>query len=108
MTQEMINEIKNNPNYKALTSKRSSLAWTLSIIMCVIYYAFILTIAFDPSILGQKLSDGVTTVGIPVGIFIIVSSFLLTGVYVNKANGEFDTLNNNLKKDVEKMMKKGA
>jgi uncharacterized membrane protein (DUF485 family) len=108
MTQEMINEIKNNPNYKALTSKRSSLAWTLSIIMCTIYYAFILVIAFDPTLLGAKLSDGITSVGIPVGIFIIISSFILTGIYVNKANTEFDELNNNLKKDIEKSMKKGA
>jgi uncharacterized membrane protein (DUF485 family) len=32
-------------------------------------------------------------VGIPVGLFIIISAFLLTGVYVRKANTEFDQLN---------------
>jgi uncharacterized membrane protein (DUF485 family) len=45
-------------------------------------------LAFSPSTLGQSLSGGVTTVGIPVGIAIIVFAFTITGVYVKRANGE--------------------
>ncbi len=101
MTQEMIEQVKNNPKYKELISKRSSLAWTLSIIMMVIYYAFILVIAFDPSLLGTKIGSGVMTVGIPVGIAIIVIAFVLTGIYVKKANTEFDELNRQIKEEIK-------
>ena len=106
MTKEQVLEIKNNPNYQKLVSTRSKFAWTLTIIILVVYYAFILLIAFSPETLGAKISpDSMMTVGIPVGIAIIVFAFVLTGIYVRRANNEFDGLLNNLKNDVEKGMK---
>ncbi|MDD2400268.1 MAG: DUF485 domain-containing protein [Sulfurovum sp.] len=101
MTHEMVEQIKNNPKYQELVSKRNSLAWTLSIIMLVVYYAFILVIAFDPSLLGGKMGSGVITVGIPVGIAIIFIAFALTGVYVKKANSEFDDLTKQIKDEIK-------
>ena len=68
MTQEQVQQIKNNPNYQRLVSSRSKFAWTLSVIMMVVYYAFIMLIAFSPETLGAKTGDGMTTVGIHVGI----------------------------------------
>jgi uncharacterized membrane protein (DUF485 family) len=97
MTKEQIERIKNNPKYQELVTKRSKFAWTLSIIMLVVYYAFIMTIAFSPETLGQKIGDGVITIGIPVGIAIIFISFILAGVYVHRANGEFDDLTQEIK-----------
>jgi len=109
MTKEMIEHIKNNPKYQMLVKKRSRFAWTLSIIMLVVYYAFILTIAFDPQILGTPLEDDkVTTVGIPVGIAIIIIAFALTGVYVKRANSEFDDLSREVKAELEKELAKDA
>lgn len=103
MTKETIEQIKNNPKYQELVSKRSKFAWTLSIVMMVVYYAFILLIAFSPETLGAKTGDGMMTVGIPVGIGIIVFAFALTGYYVKRANSEFDGLLKDVKKDVEGM-----
>ena len=103
MTQEQVQQIKNNPKYKELVSKRSKFAWTLSVIMMIVYYAFIMLIAFSPETLGAKTGDGMTTVGIPVGIGIIVFAFVLTGYYVKRANSEFDGLLKDVKKDVEGM-----
>ena len=103
MTQEQVQQIKNNPKYQQLVSTRSRFAWTLSAIMMVVYYAFIMLIAFSPETLGAKIGDGMTTVGIPVGIGIIVFAFALTGYYVNRANSEFDGLLKDVKKDVEGM-----
>lgn len=100
MDAKLIEKIKNNPSYKELIQKRSSFAWTLTIVMLVMYYTFILVIAFNKELLGASLSGGVTTVGIPVGIFIIVISFILTGVYTVRANGEFDDLTSKIKDDV--------
>lgn len=102
MDQSMIEKIKANPKYQELVAKRSSFALKLTIIMLVMYYAFILVIAFNKELLGESLSGGVTTVGIPVGVLIIVVSFVLTGIYTNRANGEFDDLTNAIKKDVAK------
>ncbi|PHM17011.1 MAG: hypothetical protein CJD30_08815 [Sulfuricurvum sp. PD_MW2] len=98
MKQEMVDAIKNDPDYINLVKTRSSFAWTLTVIMLVIYFGFVLTIAFDPKLLGTPLSAGsVTTIGIPIGIGVIVSAFILTGVYVRRANGEFDELTAKIK-----------
>jgi len=102
----MVEKIKSNPSYIELVTKRSSFAWKLTITMLVVYYAYILLIAFSPETLGAKIVDGgMATVGIPVGIAIILFSFILTGVYVKRANNEFDGLLNKVKEDVAKDMK---
>jgi uncharacterized membrane protein (DUF485 family) len=102
MTQEQVDKIKNDPNFIELTQKRSSFAWLLSIAMLVVYFAFILTIAFNPSALGTPLGDDtVTTVGIPIGIAVIIFAFALTGIYVKRANSEFDELTNKIKENVK-------
>ena len=97
MTAEQVKQIQNSAKFRELTSKRSKFAWTLSIVMLVVYYAFILIIAFDPSLLGAKTGSGVMTVGIPVGLVIIISAFVLTGIYVKRANSEFDELTQAIK-----------
>ena len=98
MKQEMVDKIKNDPDYVHLVKTRSKFAWTLTIVMLVIYFGFVLVIAFDPKLLGTPLSaSSVTTVGIPVGIGVILSAFILTGIYVRRANGEFDELTAKIK-----------
>ncbi len=101
MKQEIVKQIQENPKYQELVSKRSKFAWRLSIAMLVVYYAFILVIAFDPSLLGIKMGDGVMTIGIPIGVLIIVFAFMLTGIYVRRANGEFDELSREIKESVK-------
>jgi len=85
-------KIKQDPNYQELVRRRSSLGWTLSLIMLIIYFGFILLVAFAPKFLGIRLGAGVTTIGIPIGLFVIVSAFVLTGIYVSKANSAYDAL----------------
>lgn len=106
MTKETVEQIKNDPRYQELVSKRTRFAWLLSIAMLVVYYGFILVIAFDPSLLGVKLGDGVMTWGIPVGVGIIVFAFVLTAVYVKRANSQFDDLSRQVKETLlEKTLK---
>ncbi|SFZ97876.1 Putative membrane protein, clustering with ActP [hydrothermal vent metagenome] len=100
MTKTQIEQVKNNPKYQKLVRERSKFAWTLSIIMLVVYYAFIMTIAFDPSILGTKIGGGVITIGIPIGIAIIFIAFILAGIYVKRANGEFDQLTREVREEL--------
>ncbi|MDP3466267.1 MAG: DUF485 domain-containing protein [Sulfuricurvum sp.] len=98
MKQELVDRIKSDPDFLKLVSERSRFAWILTIIMLVIYFGFVLIIAFDPSFLGTPLSEGsVTTIGIPIGVGVILSAFILTGIYVRRANGEFDELTRRIK-----------
>ena len=103
MTKEQVEQVKNNPKYQKLVSERSKFAWTLSIIMLVVYYAFIMTIAFKPELLGTKIGSGVITIGIPVGIAIIFVAFILAGIYVRRANGEFDKLTREVREELGDM-----
>lgn len=96
-------QIYANPRFQELVAKRGRFAWMLAIIMLVAYYAFILLIAFDPKILGIPLSNqGVTTWGIVVGLGLIFLSFALTGIYVQRANGEFDRITQEILNEAQK------
>jgi uncharacterized membrane protein (DUF485 family) len=85
-------KIEQDPNYQELVRRRSSLGWTLTAIMLVIYFGFILLVAYAPKFLGTPLGAGVMTIGIPIGLLVIVSAFVLTGIYVSKANSKYDPL----------------
>jgi len=85
-------KIEQDPNYQELVRRRSSLGWTLSLIMLVVYFGFILLVAYAPKFLGTPLGTGVTTIGIPIGLAVIVLAFALTGIYVRKANSSYDVL----------------
>jgi uncharacterized membrane protein (DUF485 family) len=85
-------QIRREPLFQELVDRRTRFAWVLSAAMLVIYFGFIAIIAFAPKLLATPIGTGVTTVGIPVGVFVIVSAFALTGIYVKRANSVFDPL----------------
>lgn len=85
--------VRDNPRFRELVEKRRRFAATLTIAMLVVYFGFILMVAFAPGVLGTSLAGGVTTLGIPVGLAVILTAFALTGIYVHRANSEFDRLN---------------
>jgi uncharacterized membrane protein (DUF485 family) len=91
-TEARIKAIRTDPDFAELVSKRSRFARRLSVLMLLIYFGFILLVAFGRSILAQPLGEGVTTLGIPIGVGVIVSAFVLTGLYVRRANSTFDAL----------------
>ena len=101
MNKELVERIKNNPKYKELTSKRSSFAIKLAIFVLVVYYGFVLTIAFNREFFATKIGDGVMTVGWPMAVGIILIAFITTLIYVVKANGEFEDLELSIKNDVK-------
>ena len=84
--------IEANPKYQQLKRTRSRYGWTLAILMLVVYYGYIGLIAFDKEFLAKPMGAGVTTIGIPIGMAVIVFSIVITGLYVRRANGEFDRL----------------
>lgn len=103
MHDETYARIQENPHFKQLVAKRDRFAWILSAIMLGLYVSFILLIAFEPQLLGTRINEGSpTTWGIPLGVGLILSAFVLTGIYVYRANGEFDALNKAILDEVKK------
>jgi uncharacterized membrane protein (DUF485 family) len=92
MSDAIIARIKANPKYKELKRKRNVFGWSLCILMMVVYYGYISLIAFNKEFLSLPLGTGVTTIGVPIGMGVIVFTILITGIYVARANKEFDAL----------------
>ena len=101
MNNELVERIESNPKYKELVSKRNSLGIKLGIFFFFMFYAFILVIAFNKELLATKIGDGVTTIAFPIALAILVLSFITTLIYVKRANGEFEDLTDEIKKDVK-------
>ena len=102
MEDDLVQRIASNPQYQQLKAKRSRFGWWLTLAMMVVYYGFILLVAFNKAFLSQRLGDGVMTVGIPIGFGVIVFTILITAFYVKRANTEFDDLSQAISKAVLK------
>ena len=92
MEDDLVRKITANPKYQKLVATRTSYGWILTIIMLFVYYGYIAVIAFYKELLAVRLGEGVMTTGIPVGLGVIAFTIIITGIYVRRANSEFDTL----------------
>src|SRR4029453_3613833 len=87
-------KIRANPAFQELARRRSSLAWLLCAAILIPYYCLMVVVAFQQSLLHTPLAAGMgTTGGWPTGAAVIIVSCLLTGLYVRRANSEFEALN---------------
>ena len=102
MDTKLVDRILADPNYQLLKERRSRLGWWLTAAMLVVYYGFILLIAFEKQVLAARLGTGVMTWGIPVGFGVIIFTILITAYYVLKANSEFDDLTEKVKREALK------
>ena len=92
MNDDIVARIRANPKYKEFKVKRTSFGILLTVLMMVVYYGYIALIAWNKPFLSQPLGSGVTTIGIPIGMAVIVFTVVITGIYVRRANTEFDAL----------------
>lgn len=102
MDTDRVENIMKNPKFQELVRKKSQLSWSLSFIMLAIYFSYIYLVSYHPDFLHQSLSGGATTIGIPLGISVIVGAFILCGIYAWRANGEFDRLTQEVIKEIKK------
>ncbi len=87
---EQAARIWSDPKFQAAMRRRQRVGWGLALLMCVVYFGFILFVAFAPETLGRSVDGGTMTIGIIVGLLVILSAFVLTAIYVVQANGSFD------------------
>jgi uncharacterized membrane protein (DUF485 family) len=92
MSDSIVARIEANPKYHELRRKRNAFGWTLTVLMLIVYFGYIALIAFNKPFLAQPIGNGVTTLGIPIGMGVIVFTVFITGIYVRRANGEYDRL----------------
>jgi uncharacterized membrane protein (DUF485 family) len=92
--------IMRSTKFQELVATRSGFAWTLSVAMLVIYFGFILLVAFARPLMAAKIGGGVTSLGIVLGLGVIVAAFVLTGIYVARANTRFDALTRDLNREI--------
>ena len=102
MRDELGDRIRANPKYQELVSKRNSYSWVMTILMLLVYYGYIVLVAFNKEFLAQKTGAGVTSYGIPIGVGVIVFTIIITGIYIRRANTEFDALKDQVIKEATK------
>lgn len=102
MDTDLTRRIASHPKYQELKAKRTRFGWWLALAMMIVYYGFILLVAFDKPFLATRIGGGVTTIGMPIGLGVIVFTIVITGIYVRRANREYDALTEEVAKAVLK------
>jgi cation/acetate symporter len=106
MSNAIYARIRENPKFQQLVTQRSRFAWLLSAIVLILFYGLVLIVAFKPALIGERIADGSSlTVGVAAGLFMFVFFWLLTALYVRRANTAFDALTAELIKDATKETK---
>ena len=97
-----LERIRSHTQYQVLRTRRNRLGWTLTVAMLIVYYGYVALIAFNKAFLAQPIGTGVTTLGIPIGVAVIVFTVAIVGYYVRRANSEYDALTARILKDAVK------
>ena len=88
-----LHNVRLSPAFVRLVARRRRLVILLTLGTLLPYYAFVLIAGFAPKVLALKLFPGsVMTISWPLGVALIVGTWILTGIYIHRANGEFDEL----------------
>lgn len=101
LTDSQVQAILNNPDFQYMVRKKSSMSNIFSILTVVMYATYMLMLGFNPKFFATPVSEGsVTTIGIYLGLAVIIFSIILTAIYVKKANGEYDAMTNKVINDI--------
>lgn len=85
-------DIRALPEYTELLRQRRILAWPLSVIVLASYYSFILAVAYYPEVMAHPIGDGITSVGMVVGLGLILLTFAVTAIFVWRTNATSEVL----------------
>jgi uncharacterized membrane protein (DUF485 family) len=74
----------------SLAAARWRIAIGLTVAMMVVYFGFILLVAFDKPLLGTRVAPGLS-LGMLLGALVILTAWVLMWIYVRWANAHYDT-----------------
>ncbi len=77
-------------DFRKVDAARRRVAGALTLAMMVIYFGFILLVAYAKPFLSQLVVPGLS-LGILLGALVIVAAWVLIWVYVRWANRHYDT-----------------
>ena len=101
--QNVLDRVTANPKVHEFIAMRSRYSIIMAIISAAAYYGFILLVAFNKEFLATKVAAGATmSVGVPIGVGVIVFTIVLTWIYVRRANSEFDATNEAIISEAQK------
>lgn len=93
--------IIDSAEFRSLTATKGRVSAILTVIMLGAYFGFILVLAFNKELLAAVIGEGLS-VGIPVGLFVILLAWALTGVYVFWANNAYDNAVNQIRQGLKR------
>ena len=103
MASDIVARIQQNPKFQQMVSTRNTYSIIMTILMMIVYFGYILLIAFNKPFLATKVAAGATmSVGIPMGIGVLVFTIVITAIYVRRANTEFDAMKDAIVKEASK------
>ena len=98
-----VEQIQSNPKFQKMVSTRNTYSNIMTVLMLIAYFGYILLIAFNKPFLATKVAAGATmSVGVPMGIGVLVFTIVITWIYVGRANGEFDAMKDEVVKEATK------
>ena len=101
--QDILDRVTAIPKFLEFVAMRNRYSIIMTIVSAAAYYGFILLVAFQGPWLGTKLGAGMTmSIGVPLGVGVIVFTIILTWIYVRRANSEFDETNEALIREAQK------
>jgi uncharacterized membrane protein (DUF485 family) len=94
--------IRRNTRFTELVARRNRFTLMLFVVILAVFYAYMGLVSFWPELIGRRLSDGSNlTFGVVAGGSLFVFFCVLSGLYVYRANGEFDHMTRELIAQVE-------
>jgi uncharacterized membrane protein (DUF485 family) len=87
-----MNKNTNDNNLEKLIFFSNLISYSLSFIVLILYFSFILILGFKPEFFHKTLSESSITYGIFSGLFIIIISIFLTFIYIVLSNLFLDKL----------------
>jgi len=99
----VVDRITRNPKFHEFVRTRNVYSNIMTMLMLIVYFGYILLIAFNKPFLATKLSAGGTiSIGIPMGIGVLVFTIVITWIYVRRANTEFAATKNDIIEEAAK------
>lgn len=83
--------ILDDPDFRELARRKNRISLVLTLVTMLSFYGFVWLLGWQGDWLAQSFSGSINR-GIPLGIGVIILSWILTGLYVRWANSEYDAL----------------
>jgi uncharacterized membrane protein (DUF485 family) len=100
---DLTRRVASDATFETLVRERFALRLTLSAIVILTYFSFILLVAFSPSSLATPVTaNSVVSVGIAFGVGLILLSVVLAAIYVWRANQRFEVLTQQVLKGINR------